>query len=424
MTHPNRKILLVEDNEDFAFGLSLILRKHGFFSSLSSTLQDAKEQLSREAFDIILLDLTLPDASGVEVVSAVRELQRDAALLVLTGHDNAELAVHTLRLGAQDYLTKPISEKDLLKSIELNYKQVHSRNHARAYIEHASTYVIGDAPAWQNTLSMLKAAAASPKTTVLLTGEPGVGKEVAAQLLHKQSHRSRKPMLAINMACLPSSLLEAELFGYEEGAFTGARGTKKGVFEQANGGTLFLDEICDVPLDLQAKMLRVLEGKPFRRLGGDTDVQPDVRLISATNRSLPELVEKGLFRQDLYHRLKVLEIQLPPLRERAGDIEKLALHFLVQLGAEMGYKDTVFSNDALHILRTYSWPGNVRELRNVVERALVLSRGQHILPMHLPQELKSLSQPAASYQETPHKEDTPAARENTPRFVVTLTGGR
>ena len=231
-------------------------------------------------------------------------------------------------------------------------------------------------------------------------------------------------MLAINMACLPSSLLEAELFGYEEGAFTGARGTKKGVFEQANGGTLFLDEIGELPLDLQAKMLRVLEGKPFRRLGGDTDVQPDVRLISATNRSLPELVEKGLFRQDLYHRLKVLEIQLPPLRERAGDIEKLALHFLVQLGAEMGYKDTVFSNDALHILRTYSWPGNVRELRNVVERALVLSRGQHILPMHLPQELKSLSQPAASYQETPHKEDTPAARENTPRFVVTLTGGR
>ncbi|TNE50940.1 MAG: sigma-54-dependent Fis family transcriptional regulator [Deltaproteobacteria bacterium] len=386
---PNSRILLVEDNEDFAYGLSLSLRRQGYSYRIAASLSEAQEILSESLFDVILLDLTLPDASGTTVVSTVRQMQPEAALLVLTGRNDAELAVQTLRLGAQDYLTKPISHKELLKSIGTYCKQIQSRRSLQpsSNDNHSSNYMVGKSPAWQHTLSMLRAAAAAPKTTVLLTGEPGVGKEVGAQLIHQHSDRTDKPLVSVNMACLPDSLLEAELFGYEAGAFTGAQSTKRGLFEQAQGGTLFLDEIGEMPLELQAKLLRVLEGKPFRRLGGETLITPDVRLVSATNRNLAELVEQGLFRSDLYHRLKVLEISVPPLRERGDDVERLALHFLARLGNEMGRKQIQFSSEALRLLQSYSWPGNVRELRNVVERALVLCPDTTISPYHLPQEL-------------------------------------
>jgi DNA-binding NtrC family response regulator len=222
---------------------------------------------------------------------------------------------------------------------------------------------------------------------VLITGEPGVGKELASALIHRWSRRGSGPYVAVNAACLSPSLVESELFGHESGAFTGASRTKRGLFEMASGGTLFLDEIGDLPLELQAKLLRVLEGHSFRRLGGEREILPDVRLVCATNRSLEESVRPGRFRPDLLMRLRVLEIELPPLRERIADVRRLALHFVAKLGAEMGLPDASVSGDALELMSRYSWPGNVRELRNVLERGLVLSRGE-IAGRHLPPELR------------------------------------
>lgn len=266
---------------------------------------------------------------------------------------------------------------------------------------------------------MIQAAASAPKTTILLTGEPGVGKEVAARLIHQWSQRADQIMLAVNVAGLPGTLLESELFGHEVGAFTGASTLKRGLFEQAEKGTLFLDEIGELPLELQAKLLRVLEGQPFRRLGGEKHIFPKARLISATNRPLESLVSQGLFREDLYHRLKVLEIRLPSLRERQTDIEKLALHFLAYLGAEMGHSRAYFAPETICLFQRYPWPGNVRELRNVVERALVLSRGDLILPRHLPRELRDLEQtnPTISFSVySPQKaEHTNTTKSQEPR---------
>jgi len=251
--------------------------------------------------------------------------------------------------------------------------------------------IVGNSFKWQKTLELLCAAAAAPRTSILLTGEPGVGKEVAAQLIHDLSNRAQNPLISLNIACIPATLLESELFGYEAGAFTNAQKKKRGLFEQADGGTIFLDEIGELPLHLQAKLLRILEGKPFHRLGGEKDIAPDVRLTFATNRPLEKMVQQGLFREDLYHRIHVLEIALPPLRERGEDIEKLAVHFLRQFCAEFQYDNTSFSKEALLYLRNYPWPGNIRELRNVIERSLIFSKGGCVCAQHLPTEVLQCS---------------------------------
>ena len=380
-------ILLVEDNEDFAFGITTILRKAGMLSTVAPTLSQARTILAKQIFDVILLDLTLPDASGVGLISELKTLQAQPAIIVLTGRNDAEQAVKALRLGAFDYLTKPIRKVDLLKAIQTASGCFGSQEKLASDGTSSALYVIGDSPAWKRALDMIHAVAEYSQVTVLFTGEPGVGKEVGVQLLHKSSQRAEKPLLAVNVACLPANLLESELFGHEAGAFTGAKTTKKGLFEQADGGTLFFDEIGELPLELQAKLLRVLEGKPFRRIGGEKDIQPNVRVISATNRDLQKLIQDGRFRKDLYHRLKVVEIQLPPLKERGQDVEKLAMHFLARMGKEMGHNQAHFAPEVLPTLQAYQWPGNVRELRNVIERALVLSKGHTITNFHLPHEL-------------------------------------
>jgi|GEM_PF-187746 len=394
-------VLIVEDDQDFALGLSLMLKQHTFCAEAASTLGEALRRLETQRFDVILLDLSLPDASGIRVISSIREQQPDSGILVLTGHNDAQLAVQALRLGAKDYLTKPIRKHELLQAVETAYAsvQIHqsslrtapSRTQSPPSARTQQSLAIGDSHSWLEAIEMIQAAASAPKTTILLTGEPGVGKEVAARLIHQWSQRAEQVMLAVNVAGLPGTLLESELFGHEVGAFTGASTLKRGLFEQAEKGTLFLDEIGELPLELQAKLLRVLEGQPFRRLGGEKDIFPKARLISATNRPLESLIAQGLFREDLYHRLKVLEIRLPSLRERQPDIEKLALHFLAHLGAEMGHSRAYFAPETIALFQRYPWPGNVRELRNVVERALVLSRGEPILPRHLPRELREMS---------------------------------
>jgi transcriptional regulator with GAF, ATPase, and Fis domain len=240
-------------------------------------------------------------------------------------------------------------------------------------------------------MDTLEAVASSASTSVLLTGESGVGKEVAAHIVHQRSPRSEGAFVTLNVACLPENLVESELFGHEAGAFTGAQKRKRGVFELADDGTLFLDEIGELPTSMQAKLLRVLEGHPFRRLGGEEEIQPNFRLVTATNRDLSALVEAGDFRQDLYHRLRILEVELPPLRERSGDIKKLALYFLAVLGDRLGRPDVTLTAEALECLENYTWPGNIRELRNVIERALVLTQEGPIRPESFPAEVVEAS---------------------------------
>jgi DNA-binding NtrC family response regulator len=382
------RLLLVEDDIDFADSLSLLLSLINFSVCIKETLQEGRRALASERFDVILLDLSLPDAEGPEAITALLSLQPECPLLVLTGQNNTSMAVRSLRAGARDYLTKPISRENLEAALfgALENAQSNQPTNIEPHWRGSPSLPVGDSPIWQRTLEMLHAAARSPKTTVLLTGESGVGKEVAASLLHQASARRNKPFVSFNAACFAPALLESEFFGHEAGAFTGATRAKKGLLELAEGGTLFLDEIGELQMDLQAKLLRVLDGHPYRRLGGERELTPDVRLICATNRSLVRAVSEGRFRLDLYHRLRVIEITIPPLRERGRDIERLALHFLAKLGAEMGIGRATLSAETLSLLSTYPWPGNVRELRNVIERALVLSQNAEIKPHHLPTE--------------------------------------
>ncbi len=383
------KILLIEDEEDFAHAIGLMLRRAGYTLEWASTMTQAAKLLDDQVWDLVLLDLTLPDAQGSETITSVQKHQPECPVVVLTGHNDAEFAVQSLRLGAANYLTKPVRRRDLLSALEdsLEQRRISARV-GQINMGNGRVRVLGESAAWRESLEMIHAAAAASRTTVLLTGEPGVGKEVGARLIHESSVERDRPFVAVNVACLPDTLVESELFGHEPGAFTGARGTKRGLFEMADGGTLFLDEIGELPMPLQAKMLRVLEGHPFRRLGGEREISPTFRLVSATNRSLSDLVAQGGFRADLYHRLRVLEIKLPPLRQRGPDKEKLALYFLARLGAEMGYERPTISPDALQAIEHYAWPGNVRELRNVMERALVLSRNGFVVLKHLPSELR------------------------------------
>lgn len=388
-TQGRGRVLLVEDEEDFALAIRLMLSRVGYTLEWAPTLEHAARMLDEQIWDLVLLDLTLPDAQGSETIRKVQQHQPECPIVVLTGHNDAEFAVQALRMGAANYLTKPVRRRDLLSALEDSLEQ--SRISARVgqlNMGNGPMRVLGESVAWRESLEMMHAAAAAPRTTVLLTGEPGVGKEVGARLIHESSQERDRPFVAVNVACLPDTLVESELFGHEPGAFTGARGAKRGLFEMADGGTLFLDEIGELPMPLQAKLLRVLEGHPFRRLGGEREIAPTFRLVSATNRSLLDLVNRGDFRADLYHRLRVLEIKLPPLRQRGPDKEKLALYFLARLGAEMGYERPTVSPDALAALDAYGWPGNVRELRNVIERALVLSRTGFVELRHLPSELR------------------------------------
>jgi DNA-binding NtrC family response regulator len=387
------KILIIEDNADFAFSITMLLSTAGYATHLESTLSGGRQALAM-GFDLVLLDLSLPDGVGCEGVSLLKNTDPTCPIIVLTGQDSAKLAVSTLREGASDYLTKPVERLEFLRAIRGALERAQLNNHIREMRQHREqTAPIGESPAWKMSLELIYAASRAPRTTVLLRGESGVGKEVAALLLHKSSRCGDGPYVAVNASCFPASMLESELYGHESGAFTGATRQKKGLLELANGGTLFLDEIGDLALDLQSKLLRILEGHPYRRIGGEQEITPNARIVCATNRPLEEAVRAGQFRADLFHRLKIFEIVLPPLRERAQDIEKLALHFVAKLGAEMGRNRATISPEMLSYLAAYSWPGNVRELRNVIERALVLSQDQEILPKHLPKEITAQQSP-------------------------------
>jgi two-component system response regulator AtoC len=339
-------------------------------------------ELAREAYpDLCILDQRLPDGSGLELVAKLKAIDPDLPIVLLTGHGSVDLAVEALKVGVSDFIEKPFPLERLRTTVKnLLEKQALGRQVKRlAGRSEGRSRIVAGSAAMKRVLALVKRVAGVPATTVLIQGESGVGKELVARAIHERSSRSAKQFVAINCAALSENLLEAELFGYEKGAFTGADSKgKAGLFEVADGGTLFLDEVGEMPLDLQTKLLRALQERRFRRVGGLADVEVDVRVVAATNRDLRAEVAAGRFRQDLYYRLKVVPIPVPPLRERRDDILPLADHLIGRLAGELGRPGATLGEAARAAMRAYDWPGNVRELANAIERAVICAEADEI----------------------------------------------
>jgi len=379
-------ILVVEDDEDVSFAYQQLLKRRGHHVECAASVEDGKGWLAQRVFDLVLVDLNLRGGSGLDVLRMVKDMEPGTHVIVQTGLDRAESALTALKLGAGDYLVKPVMPELLLHTVEQGLENARQRAQAESRLLGAERL----APGLASSLGVELQAAADSRAPVLVTGESGTGKERVAHLVHELSTRASAPFVSFNAACVSPSLVDAELFGHEPGAFTGAQKLRRGLFEMANGGTLFLDEIGELPLDLQAKLLRVVEGQPFRRVGGEREISTDVRIVSATNRDLSSMVKDGQFRADLHHRLKLFQLRLPPLRDRADDIPVLAALFLERAARGLGRQSLDFSAAAWTCLKSYAWPGNVRELAGVVERGAVLARGKALVDIQdLPVELRS-----------------------------------
>ncbi|MDW8326755.1 MAG: sigma-54 dependent transcriptional regulator [Anaerolineales bacterium] len=373
----NATVLVVDDDETALSFLGPLLRDNGYEVREATTLAAAHEHVSRGEADIIVLDVQLPDGYGPNLLERIQRENLRIPTILLTGYGDIETAVEAMKLGAQDFIQKPVEIKRLRQALDRAAEAVAMRReleHLRQSRNPLENWVFGETAVMKKLMSDLARVAPS-NVTVLLTGESGTGKEVMAQTIHKMSPRANKPWVAVNCANFSDTLLESELFGYEAGAFTGAQKKKDGLFVTADTGTLFLDEISTMKLDLQAKLLRVLEEKSIRRLGGTTETKVDVRIIAATNRDLYEMVQAGQFRQDLYHRLDVVQLRLPPLRERAEDIPALVGFFIQRYNRELGRNVQGVSPAAMQLLKAYPWPGNIRQLRNAVERAVLFADG-------------------------------------------------
>jgi DNA-binding NtrC family response regulator len=380
-------ILLVEDKDSLRTMLRLALERQGHTVLEAKDQPEAVKHLQQGQPAVVLSDLRLPDGDGFGVLRASKEIDPDVPVIVMTAYGSIEDAVSAMKEGAMDFLAKPVDPDHLLLLVSraLDQRRIVTENlllKEELAVRRGAPLLIGENASLRKVYSSLQRAAATD-TTVLIEGESGTGKELFARSLHALSGRADAPFVAINCAAIPENLLETELFGYEKGAFTGAAARKPGKFEVAHRGTLFLDEIGDLPLTLQAKILRALEEKRFERVGGTAPVQVDVRLVAATNRGLKAAVAARRFREDLYFRLSVFPITVPPLRERAGDIPLLARHFVERFCRDLTKKPLVLSPEAVEQLQGYYWPGNVRELQNCIERAVILAEAETILPRHL-----------------------------------------
>lgn len=415
-------ILVVDDELNVRQLLSKVLSKEGYKVYTACDGLEGLELLQTISIDIIISDIKMPRMTGLEFLHKVKELEPDIGFILITAFATTETAIEAIKNGAQDYVTKPFDFTEILTAVK---KLTMTRQHtfkfgANANMDTTDLKVKSKSPKMQQVLQMAKQVAAAG-STILLTGETGTGKEVICSAIHRWSPRNDKPLIKVNCGAIPDNLLESELFGYEKGAFTGAVSSKPGRFEVADGGTIFLDEIGDISPSLQVKLLRVLQEKTFERLGGVKSIHADIRVIAATNKNLKDEVQKGRFREDLYYRLNVVPIHLPPLRERLEDIEDLIKYFLENSAKISGITNPkVVSNETLECLKGYCWPGNIRELENIIERCVVISSGSMIDINCLPVEIREASKTyvARSTEETEQEPLLNAAIDNIEKEVI------
>jgi two-component system response regulator PilR (NtrC family) len=386
------RILVVDDERSMRELLAIVLRREGYEVVLAENGRAAVAALEREAVDLLISDIKMPDMSGVDVLRAAKKIDQDILGIMITAFASTETAVEAMRLGACDYLSKPF-DVDLLKMKvreKIENRQLRQENvllKRTLGLSHQFSNIIGRSEPMLGVFKMIETVART-NSTILLTGESGTGKGLVAQAIHFHSLRRDKPMVSLNCGALPETLLESELFGHMRGAFTGAEQNKKGLLEVAERGTVFLDEIGEMSAVMQVKLLRVLQERRFRRVGGLEELTADIRVIAATNQDLTRAVAEGRFREDLYYRINVIPISLPALRERREDIPLLAEHFLAKYSDQMGKPLTGISRDAMDLLTTHDWPGNIRELENVLERAVALEATPSILPDSLPENIR------------------------------------
>jgi two-component system, NtrC family, response regulator len=382
------RVIVIDDEVNAAAALETLLKEDGYEVSRAHDARTGLQILEKDEPDVVLTDLRMPGMDGLELLTRIKQIRPEIMVILMTAYGTVKTAVKAMKLGAEDYLGKPIDVEELEvvleKVLEKKSLLVEARG-LRERLEHKYRFdnLVGESPEMLAVFKTIRQVAPSA-ASVLLLGESGTGKELFAQALHQNSTRRSKPFVKVACAALPETLLESELFGHEKGSFTGAVYTRAGRFESADGGTLFLDEIGDISPTVQVKLLRFLEQREFERVGGNKTFKVDVRIVAATHRDLRKRVEEGSFREDLYYRLNVIEINIPPLRERPGDVPLLAQHFLAKYSAANGKEIQGLSDDVMSLLLAHPWPGNVRELENAMERAVVLANDAKLLPAHFP----------------------------------------
>jgi DNA-binding NtrC family response regulator len=397
MTHSAARVLVVDDEKLIRWSVAERLQRDGYEVLSAESGEQALEIVAATPPDLMLLDVRLPGIDGVQTLEKALSIHPDLAVLMMSAHSTVDIAVDAMKHGAVDFLVKPFPFQALDAAVERAIATARTRRQIATLTSErrgtsALQAIVGTSAAMEQVRSMIGRLATSDTTTVLIEGESGAGKEVVARAIHFQSARADRPFLQVNCAALPEHLLESELFGHERGAFTDAHTQKRGLFESAEGGSVMLDEIGDLPPGGQAKLLRLLENKTFRRVGGVQELRCDVRVIAATNVNLEERVSEGRFRSDLFFRLNVVRIVVPSLKEHAEDVATLAAHFVARFNQEMKRQVRGISSAAMELLRAYAWPGNVRELRNVIERAFILHAGaDEIRPEHLTPELRKVA---------------------------------
>jgi len=397
---PRKRILVVDDELSIRKVLQAMLSREGHEVDLASNGAEAISALGERSFELVVTDLKMPGVDGLELLGFCAQHLPGLPVIVITAHGTVDTAVEALKLGAYDYITKPFEQDELRMVIAKALRREEASRGVLHEDEAGRFAIIGRTPSMKQVYSLIEKVADSP-TTVLISGESGTGKELVARAVHDHSSRRSNPFVQVNCGAIPDNLFESELFGYEKGAFTGAVGSKPGRFELAHNGTLFLDEVGELPLDLQVKLLRVLQDGTFERVGGVRSITSDVRVVAATNRDLLREVKRGAFREDLYYRLNVIPIRLPPLRDRAEDVPLLVEHFLGKFNRRLGKQVSAISAEAMAALMAHRWPGNIRELENLMERSVLLAEGEVLGVKDLP----GLGSPALDEGEADDIED-------------------